>query len=229
MLSQIFKWFKKPRVALQYSGFPRSFDKDFDNHYKYLIKPLNPDIYMHLWKVDKNDEKPEKMVGLYKPKGYTIEVREGHHTDNVAALIKATNIIHPDTDAFAGVSMLYSRYRANQLRIESQKQYDIVISLRTELSFERPIPDTLFTLAKNSIIIPYGYNHAGINDLFCISDPEGADVFNSVYVHLQRLIFDNHVRFNQHTIMLDRLIESGIQIYRPKYPISLRGNKTYDY
>jgi excinuclease UvrABC nuclease subunit len=29
--------------------------------------------------------------------------------------------------------------------------------------------------------------------------------------------------------MLDRLIESGIQIYRPKYPISLRGNKTYDY
>lgn len=229
MLDYLLNLLSPYKVAIQYSGFPRSFDKDYENHYKYLIKPLRADIYAHLWKVDKNDTQPEKMVELYKPKDYSIEVRERHHTDTIATRIKASNMIHPDTDSFAGVSMLYSRAKSNEIRDRSGIKYDIIISMRTELSFDSTPSRELLNLAKTHIIIPYGYNHAGINELFCISSPEGSDVFNSVYYHIDRLIFDNYTRFNQHSIMLDRLKESNIPIHRPKYKISLRGNKTYDY
>lgn len=224
----LLNWLKPFKVAVQISGFPRNFILDYPSFYTNILKPLNPDIYMHLLS-EKPDHDPATigMLGTYAEyiKGYEIEYRNpnNHKSDYIASKIKATNLTHPDTNIPAGCSMIYSREKANELRKNSGKKYDVVLMCRTEVDYGRKLTRDELELAKSGqVLIPAGYNHAGINDLFAVSNEFGADVFSTCYSSIQRLIFDKHVRFNQHTILLDRLTECNMSVERINFPLFLR-------
>lgn len=214
------------KIALQYSGLPRAIEDDVRN-YKQILN-LNPDVYMHLWSEDINDKSPNKAVELFKPKSYLIEEKNRNQFTNLISNMRGHNLTIHGSDPYNSISQFYSREKCNELRNKSGIQYDLVIIVRTQLSFARDITRNELSLAKNNMLIPAGFDCGGINDLFTITCPKLADIYCSTYSNLQRLILDDYRVFHPHQTLRDRLVETKTPIIRIQYPLYLRGKLVHD-
>jgi len=104
-------------VAIAYRGFykktgtkPCNFFLVYENHKKYLYDCFkNVDIYFHTYTC--NDEDDEKLVKLLNPKKYVIDKKP--NTKIMYSIVKTTGIIDSD--------------------------YDIIINIRFDLLFKKPM------------------------------------------------------------------------------------------
>jgi hypothetical protein len=120
------------KVAIQLAANPRSFKRCYDSFKKNIIDTLNPDIFIHTWRLHGN-ERPEvttdgsceEYIDLYKPVAYEIEDLEYNYEPLM------TMVPHFTT-----------RYRVNQIRKKYQKEnnikYDVVIMDRADIRLTNP-------------------------------------------------------------------------------------------
>jgi hypothetical protein len=121
------------KIALQLAANPRSFKRCYESFVHNILEPLNPDIFIHTWRLNGN-ERPdvitdgtcEEYVELYKPKKFII--------DDLTYNYEPLNTMVPH---------FTSRHRVNQIRQNYEKinnlKYDIVIMARPDVRLINPI------------------------------------------------------------------------------------------
>lgn len=136
------------KIALCFSGQPRSFEKGYEYYRKNLLEENQVDIFIHSW----NTEYNQRLIELYKPKSYLFEDTLNGNFDSV---YKNT----PDAENFPPrftVSMLYSMYKSCKLKtnyeIKNGFVYDWVIKSRTDYALNGKIP--FDKLEKDKLYIP---------------------------------------------------------------------------
>lgn len=223
IIEYIRDYFTKYKVAVQFSGQPRSFKTDFETYKKYILEPLSPDLYMHTW----NTEETQQMVSMFKPKSFEIEEYNPQKFDMTSYKIKAMGL-YPGTDSPNNkLANYYSRYKCNILRQQSNINYDIIIGFRSELTLPRALTRAELKLAKNNILIPSGFDAKGINDIIYFANPKIADIYTSLYPCIQRMIFDQHNQLDPHINLLSKLTETKAPIIRFDYKVKLRDIPTW--
>jgi hypothetical protein len=122
------------KVAFQLAANPRSFKRCYPSFKANIIDTLNPDIFIHTWRLH-GRERPdvvtdgscEEYIDLYKPKSW--EVEDLHYN------YQSLNTMVPH---------FTSRHRVNQLRKIYQKEndtkYDVIIMGRPDVRLIDPTP-----------------------------------------------------------------------------------------
>jgi len=117
------------KIAIVYRGFYKrsgyklaNFNKNFENHKKQIFDKFgrdNCDIYFHTYSRDKESDK--ELIELLEPKKFRIQT-------------------------FNGKKILFSIIKSLEL-VAIPEQYDLIISLRFDLIFLKPIDN--FKIQKN--------------------------------------------------------------------------------
>lgn len=215
-LTDLFRGYK---VAIQISGQTRTFESNYLNYYENLIKPLNADIFIHTW----DNEDAAKMVSLFKPVSHEIEAYKDSMFWLMSYKIKSSGLFDGPTNPDRILAQLYSKYKVNELRVKSNKKYDIVIGIRTELTLPRQLTKVELKLATQNLLIPIGFDASGgLNDIMYIANEKYANIYTSIYPDIQRIILDKYQKLDPHTILKYKLLECNVPIKRIDYKILLR-------
>jgi len=137
------------KIAIQIAANPRSFKRSYPSFKKNIIDTLNPDIFIHTWRLHGN-ERPEvitdgtceEYIDLYKPNSWEIED------------------LYYDYQPLQTMKPHFtSRYKSNKLRQEYQKQnnikYDVVLMHRPDIKLINPIPKNNSAVLGSEFKIEY--------------------------------------------------------------------------
>ena len=107
------------KIAIQLAANPRSFKRCYESFVNNILEPLNPDIFIHTWRLHgnerpdvKTDGSCEEYIELYKPNSFII--------DDLVYNYEPLNTMVPH---------FTSRYKVNELRKQYQKQYNIIYDI----------------------------------------------------------------------------------------------------
>jgi hypothetical protein len=130
------------KIALLISGLPRYIDQGFQNIQDSLIKPNNPDIFIHTWGDANNQDLRSKITSLFNPKILVIEPPKIINNSHIKLdrMMKSWGGGYT-LQAFTEMtySMWYSILQANllkeQYRLENNIHYDYVIRARFDIVY----------------------------------------------------------------------------------------------
>ena len=120
------------KVAIVISGHLRYYEKTVESLHKYIVEPLNADVFLHTWnvrglqirnsgyKIDQSDiVDPKKVEELYKPKAMVIEDWEKVKPSlNVNKYKQSSNSVPIENI----LSMFYKIWAGDVLRREYEKE-----------------------------------------------------------------------------------------------------------
>lgn len=223
------------KTALVLSGQPRCLDQCFDSLKKFIIAPLEADVFFHFWntsflpfedRITKvlygteyipewkafDGEYASKYMPLLNPKRFIVEpqiyINDSHFRqacNPMNSRMQAKAFLHV-------LSMFYSINRAHQCMTEWTEKtgikYDIMIRCRTDMLFWQT-PDIS---GANNILIPENDGYGGLNDQLAISDNwNHMNVYASCLDNIQTL-FDAGTNFHPETILRDHLKMHNIPV-----------------
>lgn len=197
------------KVALCFSGQPRSVAIVYPIIYENIIKPYNPDVYIHSWIGDHIiGKKPvaagghvasnniphnirEIILKLYKPKDYIfepqIEFDEKNYNDRKMPSIRPKY----------SISQRYSVMKSIDMALSGG--YDAIIRMRfdwkihTKIDIDKLSLDQL-TAPNDSIhmlYLPNGGILQGVNDQFGIGNPHVMQAYGQMYNRIDE-IYNGH-------------------------------------
>lgn len=193
------------KVAICMSGQLRTYKKCYENLMKYIVKPMNADIFIQVWdKVGashkegeiKSDEVNKKeIVEMYNPKEIVIESQPKGSSDNlygkkVPEKLKEIEPIHYKS----ALSMFYQIKSCNDLAVnyakENKFKYDIIIRIRPDTMFLQNIPKRLVRKVLKSKNVVYFVDYAidtrfQVCDKFAFGDTEGMIDYTSVWDYIE--------------------------------------------
>ena len=160
------------KTALLISGLPRNVEKAFPNIEEMVIKPNNPDIFIHTWN-DLDGSCNYPIEELYKPISL---VREDQKTWNnthmqLDRMMKShARSYHRDKFVEMLYSSWYSTQQANLIkefyRLTHNIHYDCVIRCRFDLFFDAPIHCHQFNMNSLNISNKWLPDHDMVDDRF---------------------------------------------------------------
>ncbi len=164
------------RIALLYYGRIRHFDALYKNTRASIGSAYAIDIFYS--SDNEKLEEIQKFVKLYRP----ISI----NNDAIVDRIDFTKYPYPDKHPYTNYDNM-SRHFINKKRVfhllEQYKEktstvYDIVLATRLDLQF-----DTFYipTPEQNTLYIPEGEDHSGINDRFAMGDTESMKKYMNLY------------------------------------------------
>ena len=115
------------KIAIQLAANPRSFKRTYPNFIKNIVDTLNPDIFIHTWRLHGN-ERPdvitdgscEEYIELYKPKAWEIE-----------------DLYYNYQPLQTMIPHFTSKYKVNEIRKKYQQEnnikYDLIICARPDI------------------------------------------------------------------------------------------------
>lgn len=128
--------------ALVISGLPRYIDQGFPSIRDALIRPNNPDIFIHTWGNPTDEQLRNKIQTLFNPNMLIIEQPKIiHNTHMVLDRMMVSHGRSYQRDKFVEMqySMWYSILQANLLkeqnRLEHNIHYDYVIRARFDITY----------------------------------------------------------------------------------------------
>jgi len=245
------------KVAVCLSGQMRSYKDCYDNLMKYIIKPLNADIFLHTWTEVGSSHKENRdtteivsknlLQKMYKPKKLEIEEHKIEYNDEllgkkVPNLLKKTEPVHYKS----ALPMYYQIYKSFKLLEEyveqTQKSYDIVIRIRPDSMFLEEIPKHLLKKSMKEKNLLYYADYAintniQICDKFAFGGYEAMKYYCSLWLNITQY-WENPLGDNPpHTHRVgERLmkyhIESNsnikaIPVYIDMYNLRLDGEKLH--
>ena len=173
------------KIALCFSGQPRSYEKGFEYYKKNLLDHYDVDVFIHTWDTDDMDW--FGYASLYKTGHYQITRPIPDSVDE-----KYTNT--PDASKWPPrftVSALYSTFRSMMLKIDQEvktQQYDWVIKTRSD--FALPVKIPFEQLDPNMLYMPpcrtKAFGDWLGNDQFAISSSDNMNRYMSTYLHMDR-------------------------------------------
>ncbi len=223
------------RTALILSGQPRCLDECFDSIKKYIIDPLQADVFFHFWNtsylpftenvtkifygVDTipqwkafDGEYAEKYMNLLKPKRFIVEPQILIDDDHFRKSCTHSNSKMQSKAFLHVLSMFYSINRANMCMTEwvekTQVSYDLFIRGRTDLRFwKTPDIDSV-----EDILIPENDCYGGLNDQFAITNSfKYMNLYASCIDNIQTL-FDAGTNFHPESLLKDHLKSHNIPV-----------------
>lgn len=195
------------KVAVCLSGFPRLLDYSFPYLKKYILDPLNADIFYYGYSDIEHGIFEHNIIEKYKPKKYfirefTSEVEEeiwqkyGTKQINNNLLIATTpiNIL----------SQYYNLFNCNNLKKEYEKEnniiYDCVIRARTDYYFFRKLEREELELSENKIYIPTLWDFGGVSSGFAYGRSLEMDKYSNLFNNIKEYNINEKVAFHPETL-----------------------------
>ena len=168
------KIFKHMKIAVIIYGHMRSFEFCFPNLHKFLLKPLNPDVFIHTWSLNesstpswhkshrKNIHKInfESIISRYNPTSFIIE--------NQPSIESSFNKVVDGVNFFGFNCMYHSLSKANSLKqteeVKRGCKYDIVVKIRPDILINKPIPFNFKTFVSDNDVYIAGNKKNGAED-----------------------------------------------------------------
>lgn len=208
------------RVAVCFSGMPRSFKTVYESHKKFIFDVLSEqgieyDIFIHTWnnkvkypKYLSDEGTVEELIELYKPTAFKIETYDDkkiHELLNDSKVneyheyIDHNNDLNNIGDWIGGglltnntISLFYGLNESNNLRIDSGLKHDIIIKTRFDnIMFDKLNIATLSN-EKNTVYCPMGYEPDDRERLGTVNDilAVGDEHSMNVYMSLYNRLFN---------------------------------------
>ena len=204
------------KTAVIMSGHFRTFEEAYPSIYHNILKPLNPDIYVHSYQ----DPHQEKYLKLLNPKKYILE--------------DDSKIEHGLSDFYLSKNMGYVNVKGVYLQCRKIKlccdliedDYDLMVRLRFDCKYTEPLTQEFIEKKINLhvINIPAGGNwEGGTCDLFAVGNQQNITHYCNLYDNMKKYV-DGGLPFHTE-ILLKKHLENQI-VYRFEYPVLLR--KKYD-
>ena len=208
------------RVAVCFSGMPRSFKTVYESHKKFIFDVLSEqgieyDIFIHTWnnkvkypKYLSDEGTVEELIELYKPTAFKIETYDDKKINELLndskvneyhEYIDHNNDLNNIGDWIGGglltnntISLFYGLNESNKLRIESGIKHDIIIKTRFDnIMFDKL---NIATLSKeeNTVYCPMGYEPDNREQLGTVNDilAVGDERSMNVYMTLYDRLFN---------------------------------------
>lgn len=208
------------RVAVCFSGMPRSFKTVYESHKKFIFDVLSEqgieyDIFIHTWnnkvkypKYLSDEGTVEELIELYKPTAFKIETYDDEKINELLndskvneyhEYIDHNNDLNNIGDWIGGglltnntISLFYGLNESNKLRIESGIKHDIIIKTRFDnIMFDKL---NIATLSKeeNTVYCPMGYEPDNREQLGTVNDilAVGDERSMNVYMSLYDRLFN---------------------------------------
>jgi len=208
------------RVAVCFSGMPRSFKTVYESHKKFIFDVLSEqgieyDIFIHTWnnkvkypKYLSDEGTVEELIELYKPTAFKIETYNDEKINELLndskvneyhEYIDHNNDLNNIGDWIGGglltnntISLFYGLNESNKLRIESGLKHDIIIKTRFDnIMFDKL---NIATLSKeeNTVYCPMGYEPDDRERLGTVNDilAVGDERSMNVYMTLYDRLFN---------------------------------------
>jgi len=188
------------KIALCISGQMRTYEECYPNLKKYILDPLQPDIFIHTWEGSgishkENIHIEEKIVlyseleKLYAPKKVVIEQFDKSYLDKFSG-VKVPNLIKEKepNQCKGSIPLFYKMNKCNELKKEFEKEfdfkYDVVIKLRPDLMILEPLK--IQNIYKNKLYFSnYAINqNYQLSDKFAYGSSKVMDQYTSVWNYL---------------------------------------------
>ena len=223
------------RIALCISGQLR----DWYGTYYSLINKISPcDVFVSTWKSDSN----QAFFQTVKPLKISItdfDSFKQQHRQLITTPYYKGRLLHDDatkscTNTEASMAMFFNIWRCNELKRQHEFvqgfKYDVVLRLRTELTFVRLPKITWFREIANGdqrIYIPYGYEWGGITDLFAMGCSQSMDRYASIWKQLtpETPALAGPFLKNNESLLLHHLNTEDIQFRKAPMKIILRDHR----
>ena len=208
------------RVAVCFSGMPRSFKTVYESHKKFIFDVLSEqgieyDIFIHTWnnkvkypKYLSDEGTVEELIELYKPTSYNVEIYDDKKINELLNdskvneyhdYIDHNNDLNNISDWIGGglltnntISLFYGLNESNNLRIDSGLKHDIIIKTRFDnIMFDKLNIATLSN-EKNTVYCPMGYEPDDRERLGTVNDilAVGDEHSMNVYMSLYNRLFN---------------------------------------
>lgn len=210
------------RVALCFSGLPRFVSQTHQYWFNSILKPYNPDVFIHTWKwADKwnlNNNIVEEIQSLYSPKVLQIESTKTFDTSMFIDRIWP----HRTTPATV-LSQFYSIKRSIEHKAEYELRtgfrYDIVIRARFDW-FLKEITLELNDMINVALTPTLGGHrfryddqiYVGINDQFGFGSSKNMDIYGGLFDNIPNLYANHGVDFCSELFLKGHLVENGIEV-----------------
>lgn len=216
------------KVAICVSGKLRNFRHTAEFLRRYVIEPLNADVFLYVSSSSTPDEDDTDIIKLYNPINYII--------DNQVIIPNPVYSYNkrPEVSVFSIVNQFYKIYKCNELKKEHEYKtgvkYDIVIRLRTDCFFERSFTEYELNNTKvGDIIMPTYWHFKDVNsfaltDMFAISNSNIINKYSEIYLRLdeycQSCIFHPESLMGYHLTVINNFkIIDTVSPFFFEYPV----------
>lgn len=211
------------RVAILLPGMLRNFEVVYPYFKKYVIDPLNPDIFFYGYPNKKGLAYCEsKIIELWNPKKYTIKE---YTTELRKEICPYENELYMGRNLYATserashtwMSGIYCVKNANILKQQYEQEnnftYDVVIKSRTDIFYYREhSSEELERAQKGELLIPESWdfksvNAIGASDVSAVSDSKTMDSYCGLYDNIEKYFRESVYAFHPETycgIHIDR-------------------------
>ena len=178
------------RIAICFSGQPRSFKKAYPYYKKNLFDkhPGKVDVFFHTWREDTKDLIMSDLIHTYKPKRHLFtSYLEDSDKFNQRFINTPNPARHPPS---ATVNAFYSIFMSNLLRVQEEQTfggYDWVVRTRFDYALNAEIPFS--KLEPNKIYVPNCRktpNRDFCNDQFAFGSAHVMTAYSSTYLWLNQ-------------------------------------------
>jgi len=213
------------KTALCLSGYLRTFEQNFNHLNKFIIEPLNCDIFIHIWDTvglslrgfDKSTKDINvnnilhKINAMYKPKLIVIEQSRNFNFNT--KILELKNFENRDVNGL--MAMFYKIKQCNQLKLQYEKEnnfsYDYVIRYRPDILIKQSL--NVKDLNNDFINIPKHGDFGGINDQFAIGNSKNMNIYSNIYDNILKYISMN-IPLNPEKILKFHLEYNQLRIKR---------------
>lgn len=232
------------KTAVLLSGQIRNAKDAAPSIKQYIIDKYNADVFVSTWRPTPsiisyaghnipNDLSLDDVDRIYAPKMMEVEDFDTSPLINSIRNNLPTNKtgyngeVEESTMMLNVFSMFYKIWRVNQLRVEYQRlnkvQYDCVIRLRFDLTFENYDEFPIINPSPNTMYIPNGSDwRGGVGDMVALSDSASMSTYSELYNWLYRYDKMGH-GLHPESILRKHLEFNRLNIERFPCSFSLRG------
>jgi len=173
---------KIPKIAVCMSGMIRNYHHTFDRFKKYIIEPLNPDIFVYTH--GRTDKDEDFLVSNYKPIKYLI---------HRGLPPEAISRINRSGQNYNLTSQFFNINECNKLKKQFEDEhsfkYDLVMRVRFDAFFNNYFSEEQLNIAISKILVPWGWSFTEIShfakpDIFAMSSSSNMDTYSSLYDRL---------------------------------------------
>jgi len=216
------------KIALCFSGLPRSIKECYPSIYKYLIEPNNiKDIFVHTWECEDGEDIGNIMLKQIYKKSDTLFLKEKYKPKEYlkephTIIYEQPNYIKEEkldkyvihTKNLIGLQcMFYSIYKSFELITKYQEKhnfiYDYVIRLRFDMIFFDSI--IINDLDSNALHVFDNNNRDEYPDEFAIGNYENMKKYSETWNNLQ-IILDSNAPYQNDTLLSQNIKNYGIPV-----------------
>jgi len=210
------------KVALCFSGLPRFVEQTYQYWLRSLIKPYNPDVFIHTWewsdKWNPNHNIADQLQSLYNPIVVQIESTKTFDTSIYTDRVWPHRTT-PQTVLSQWYSIGQSIKHKSDYETRMGFKYDIVVRCRFDWYLKEIILEnnSMVNVALTPTLSGHrftydGQIYVGINDQFGYASSDIMNVYGRLFDNIPSLYSNHGVDFCSELLLKGHLVENNIEV-----------------